>query len=369
MPQADGELIAIFDADFCPQPDFLRQTVPHLVEDSSLGLVQTRWTHLNADYSTLTRVQALALDGHFVVEQTARSRSGLPMHFNGTAGIWRRTCIDDGGGWQPDTLCEDLDLSYRAQAKGWRFVYLPEIESPAELPPQILAFKRQQGRWAQGAVQCLRKLALPVLRSTFLSPIQKIMGLVHLSGYLAYPMMILMLLLSPFVTVRTSIGLDPLRFLTPLFSGPVLVYASSQRAIHPDWKRRLVYFPLLVLVGTGVAWNNTMGAWRGLWQWGGVMLRTPKFSIENQQGEWASSWYRMTSDRAVVGELALALYATVAAAAAWQAGNLGNLPFLILFALSFGLIAGLSLIEMRQGRRIALGEESSPGSQASRDRA
>ena len=347
LGQAQGDLIAIFDADFCPRPDFLLRTVPHLVVRPELGMVQARWSHLNTDYSFLTRVQALALDGHFVVEQTARSRAGLPMHFNGTAGVWRRSCIEESGGWQSDTLCEDLDLSYRAQIRGWRLMYLPDVEEPAELPPQILAFKQQQARWAQGAVQCLRKLSGPLLRSPHLSPFQKAMGLLHLSGYLAYPLMILLLLLTPLLSLYPGTLWAPLRLLAPACLGPLLVYVTSQWALYPDWGRRLKTLPLLVLVGTGVAWNNTLGVVRGLVRWGGEMKRTPKFRLEGQQGRWARSRYRLRRDRGVIGEAGLALYALAATALTWHLGSGGSIPFLLLYAVAFGLVAGMSLWEMR----------------------
>ncbi|HEY77130.1 MAG TPA: glycosyltransferase [Thermoflexia bacterium] len=346
LKEARGEFIAIFDADFCPRPDFLLRTVPHLVARPEVGMVQARWSHLNTDYSLLTRVQALALDGHFVVEQTARSRAGLPMHFNGTAGVWRRSCIEESGGWQSDTLCEDLDLSYRAQIAGWRLMYLPDVEEPAELPPQILAFKQQQARWAQGAVQCLRKLSGPLLRSPHLALHQKVMGLLHLSGYLAYPLMILLLLLAPLLSLHPGVLWDPLRLLAPACLGPLLVYVTSQWALYPDWVRRLKALPLLVLVGTGVAWSNTLGVARGIARWGGEMKRTPKFHLEGRRGGWARSRYRLRRDRAVIGEVGLTLYALVATALAYRSGDGGSIPFLLLYVAAFGLVAGMSLWEM-----------------------
>lgn len=351
LAQARGEFIAIFDADFVPRPDFLRHTIPHFLDNPRLGMVQTRWSHLNARYSLLTRVQALALDGHFVVEQTARSRSGLPMHFNGTAGVWRRACIEDSGGWQTDTVCEDLDLSYRAQARGWRCLYLPEVEGPAELPPQMLAFKQQQARWAQGSVQCLRKLAGPLVRSRALNPLQKLMGLIHLSGYLVHPLMVLLLLLSLPLLFVPSPARGPLSLLAPVCLGPALVYATSQWVLYPDWKRRLSVFPLLVLVGTGIAWNNTLAIWQGMARWGGSFARTPKFRLEGCGGDWQNSQYRLRNDRAVAGEVLLALYALLTASVAWAAGSKGSVPFLLLYVAAFGWVAGLSLIEMRQPQR------------------
>ena len=188
MARAKGELVAIFDADFIPPPDFLRRVVPHFA-DPAIGCVQTRWGHINRDYSFFTRAQALGVDGHFVVEQTARSRAGLFINFNGTAGVWRRACIEDAGGWQGDTITEDLDLSYRAQLRGWRMGYLPHVVVPAELPVQISAFKRQQSRWAQGSIQTVLKMIGPLLRSS--QPWRvKLGGVVHLTNYLVHPLML-----------------------------------------------------------------------------------------------------------------------------------------------------------------------------------
>ncbi len=351
LAQASGEFIAIFDADFCPRPDFLLRTVPHLLSDPRLGMVQVRWSHLNAGYSLLTRAQALALDGHFVVEQTARNRSGLLMHFNGTAGVWRRTCIEGSGGWQTDTVCEDLDLSYRAQLAGWRCLYLPDVDSPAELPPQVLAFKRQQARWTRGSIQCLRKLAPSLVRSPRLTTVQKLMGLIHLSGYLAHPLMVLLLLVTMPLLFYPHLLRGPLNLLGPVAMGPLLVYATGQWALYPDWRRRLLAFPLLVLVGTGIAWNNTLEAWKGLTSWGGTFARTPKFHLEGRQGDWARSRYRLRGDGAVVGEIALTIYALLAAGVAWRTGNSGAVPFLLLYVAAFGLVAGMSLAEMAGLRR------------------
>ena len=200
LHQASGEFIAVFDADFAPLPDFLKRTLPAFLENApqNVGFVQTRWTHLNERYSALTKAQALALDGHFVVEQAARHSVGLPFGFNGSAGVWRRACIEDQavGGWQDDTLCEDLDLSYRAQLAGWQGVYLDDVEAPAELPPQLLAFKRQQFRWAKGSVATLRKLAPSVWRGGW-STVKRTAAYVHLGGYLIHPLLLLLLLVTP----------------------------------------------------------------------------------------------------------------------------------------------------------------------------
>ncbi|HEX7588461.1 MAG TPA: cellulose synthase family protein, partial [Anaerolineae bacterium] len=193
LKSATGEFVVIFDADFAPPVDFLKRTIPYFARPA-VGLVQARWGHLNATYSALTRAQSIALDGHFVVEQTARSRNGLFFNFNGTAGVWRRTCIEQSGGWHGDTLSEDLDLSYRAQLGGWEMIFLPDVVAPAEIPPQIHAFKRQQFRWAKGSTQCLFKLAPRILTARNTSLFKRVEGILHLSGYMMNPMILLMVL-------------------------------------------------------------------------------------------------------------------------------------------------------------------------------
>jgi len=345
LKEARGEYVAIFDADFLPRPDFLRKTVPHFLDRPDLGLVQARWSHLNDDYSPLTRAQAMAFDGHFVVEQTGRDRSGLLMNFNGTAGVWRRACIEDSGGWTSVTLSEDLDLSYRAQLAGWETLYLPTVDAPAELPPQMAAFKRQQARWTQGSVQTLRRLIQPIAQSRRLNPRQKAMALLHLSGYLAHALMILLLLVTlPLLLLeRTLPSLGTIGLLMSL--GPPVVYVLSQEALYPDWRRRLLLFPLLILIGIGIAWNNTMAIWRGLRRWGGTFARTPKFNVEGKAGNWLGSGYRLRLDRSVIGELALTLYALAAAAVAYRTGQRGVLPFLLLYTASFATVAGVEIAQ------------------------
>ncbi len=351
LSQARGEYVAIFDADFCPHPDFLLQTVPHFLARPRLGLVQTRWSYLNADYSPLTRAQVLALDGHFVVEQAGRHRSGLLMSFNGAAGVWRRRCIEESGGWQADTLCEDLDLSYRAQLAGWECLYLPTVDAPAEVPPQIAAFKRQQSRWAQGSLQTLRKLAGPLLRSRRLRWGQKVMALVHLSSYLAFALMVVLLLASlPLLLLPDSVQF-PFGGLELMFLGPPLVYAISQQQLYPDWVRRLRAFPLLALVGIGTAWSNAQAVGRGLTRWGGTFARTPKFRLEERAGRWTDSDYRLHADGSTIGEVVLALYALAAAIVALVTGRYGVIPFTLLYAAAFGTVAGMGLAQTFVPRR------------------
>lgn len=345
LARARGEYVAIFDADFRPHSDFLLRTIPHFQDHRRLGLVQARWSHLNAEFSPLTRAQAIAFDGHFVVEQTGRDRSGLLMNFNGTAGVWRKACIEQSGGWRADTLSEDLDLSYRAQLAGWETLYLPSVDAPGELPPQMAAFKRQQARWTQGSVQVLRTLIGPVFRSRRLSLAQKAMALLHLSGYLAHALMVLLLLVTlPLLLldiappVMGNVGLL-------LSLGPPLVYALSQRRLHPDWGRRLLTFPLLILFGVGVAWNNATAVWHGLTRWGGTFARTPKFRVEGAAGDWLDSRYRLGIDSSVIGEAVLALYALASTAIAHKAGRYGMMPFLLLYAAAFATVAGTELAQ------------------------
>lgn len=345
LQRAKGDYVAVFDADFQPRRDFLLETVPHFVNRPRLGMVQTRWSHLNGDYSPLTRAQAIAFDGHFVVEQTSRDRAGLLMNFNGTAGVWRKTCIEESGGWESTTLSEDLDLSYRAQLGGWETLYLPSVDAPAELPPQIAAFKRQQARWTQGSVQTLRKLVHPILRSRRLSAIQKGMALLHLSGYLAHALMVLLLLVTlPVLALGGKLpSLGNAGLLLGL--GPPLVYAISQKALYPDWRRRLLTFPLLIAVGIGLAWNNSLAVWRGLRQWGGIFARTPKFRIEGSADSWLKSPYRLGIDESLIGEGLLALYALVTTAVAHAMGQYGLIPFSLLYAAAFGTVACMELVQ------------------------
>ncbi len=342
LRSATGELITIFDADFVPPSDFLRRTVPYFQADSRLGFLQTRWGHLNADYSALTRVQALALDGHFAIEQTARQRAGWFMNFNGTAGLWRRTCIDESGGWSGDTLSEDLDLSYRAQLAGWRCAYLPHVVAPAEVPPQLAAFKRQQSRWAKGSIQCLRKLAKDVWRAPR-SLTARVQALVHLSSYLAHPLMVLMLLATLPLLLSGARLNWPLAYLSLASLGPPILYAVAQKALYPDWWQRYARMPLLVLLGGGIALNNSVAVLQGLLGRENRFHRTPKFRLEGKNGRWRDQRYALSLDWMILGELLLALYAALTIAVAWTQGHPWAIPFLCLYLGSFGMVAGVGL--------------------------
>lgn len=344
LKRTAAEFLAVFDADFSPRPDFLRRTIPQLIARPQVGVVQTRWSHLNEVYSPLTRLQALALNGHFVVEQTGRSRSNLLINFNGSGGVWRRACIEAVGGWQWDTMTEDMDLSYRAQISGWRSLYLPDVDAPAELPPQMEAFKQQQARWAQGSTQCLRKLGPRILRSE-LTGRQKLMALVHISSYLTQPLMILLLLTTLPVLWFSQPASSVLGGLWVVSLGPPLLYLVAESSLHRDWGRRLLYFPVLAAVFAGISWSTSHGVWQGLTRWGGTFRRTPKFRLEGRRGRWADSTYRLLPDGMILGEVFLMLYALVTVWIAWARHQYSAIPFLLLFVFGFGIVAGSGVLQ------------------------
>lgn len=346
LSELNCEFAVVLDADFLPEPDFLRSTVPYLVADPMLGMVQTRWGHLNPFDNPLTMIQALALDSHFIIEQTARNRAGWLMNFSGSGGVWRVSCIHQVGGWRATTLTEDLDLSYRAQLAGWRFLYLPHVVVPAQLPPQMAAYKQQQARWAQGSTQTLVRMVGP-LWGAHLTLGQRIMATLHLCQYVPHPLMLSLLLLTPPLMLTNGLHSLPLGVLGLFGLGPPLLYAVSQRALYPDWKRRLLVFPVLLVLGTGLAWSNTMAVVNALRARPHEFRRTPKFD-----GRWAASHYALAVDPAMWGELFLMLYALAGFIAALD--HYPELaPYLALYCLAFGVMAGWSLRDqwlLRWGR-------------------
>ena len=275
MKRATGEFVAIFDADFLPPADLLYNVMPHL-GDEKVGMVQARWDHLNRDASLLTKGQAIFLDGHFVIEHTARNRSGRFMHFNGTAGVWRRTTIDDAGGWQHDTLTEDLDLSYRAQLKGWQFVYLPQYAAPAELPPEMIAFKQQAHRWTKGSMQTALKLLPRILKSKTLPWRVKEEAFFHLTNTAVYPLVVLMTLLMypAFILADAPLKQHPLAqflFATTLFvlatcsASTFFVFAQSELFGRKTGWRTVLYLPYIMALGVGLSLNNTRAVIEAIW--------------------------------------------------------------------------------------------------------
>lgn len=334
----DSELVMVLDADFVPAPDFLRRTVPYLVANPNVGMVQTRWGHLNAYDNALTLGQTLALDGHFVVEQTARNRAGWLINFNGSGGVWRADCIREAGGWSDDTLTEDLELSYRAQLNGWRFLYLPDVVVPAELPQQMAAYKQQQARWAKGSTQTLLRTLIPVWRGR-LTLGQRIMATMHLCQYMPHPLMLTLLLLTPPLMIGRELQDLPFQPLGMVGLGPPLIYVISQYMLYPDWWRRLLAFPVLLALGTGIAWNNTVAVIGGLLpgRKGEEFRRTPKFGAVGM-----GSPYALRIDRSMLVELGLALYATWGIWLAMRF-NRALVPLLAVYSFAFGMVALWSL--------------------------
>ena len=333
-----SEFVGVFDSDFVPSPDFLRQTIPYLVSDPTVGMVQTRWGHINPSDNALTFGQTMALDGHFVVEQTARCRSGLLMSFSGSGGVWRTKCIEEAGGWSDLTLTEDLDLSYRAQLAGWHFLYLPDVVVPAEVPPQITAYKQQQARWAKGNTQVLTFMLGPLWRADL--PLrQRIMATLHLCQYLPQPLMMLMLLLTPPLMAAHALDELPLGPLAAASFGQVLIVVVSQSKLYPNWGRRLLAFPVLLALGTGVAWNNTRAVLGALMGEGGEFRRTPKFASTGR-----SNTYALHGDRATWIELLWAAYALAGALLAMYTYP-SLAPYLVIYGLAFAIVALWSLRE------------------------
>ncbi len=353
LASASGELIAVFDADFVPSPEFLMRSV-HFFSDAGIGMVQVRWEHLNRDYSHLTQAQAIFLDGHFVIEHTARNRSGRFFNFNGTAGVWRRATIEDAGGWQHDTLTEDLDLSYRAQLAGWRFVYLPEVVSPAEVPVEMNAFKSQQHRWAKGSIQTARKLLPRILRSDLPREV-KVEAFFHLTANFTYPLMILLTVLMPVsMVIRFKHGwyevlmLDLPFFWTATMS-VVLFYVASQREIGMPLWRRVKYLPFIMALGIGMCVNQSKAVIEALVGYETGFTRTPKTGMRGRDRGWLKSRYRTLLTAQPLLELALGAYLTSAIWFALDKGVYFSLPFLLLFQWGFFYVGLVSLLQGRLG--------------------
>ncbi len=343
-----GDYVAVFDADFIPQPNFLRRTV-HFFNDPKVGMVQARWDHLNRDHSLLTHIQSVMLDGHFVIEHTARNRSGRFFNFNGTAGIWRKITIGDAGGWQHDTLTEDLDLSYRAQLRGWRCVYLKDVISPAEIPVEMNAFQSQQHRWAKGSIQTALKLLPTILRSD--QPLKvKLEAFTHLSNNIAYLLMVFLSLMMPLATIvrinrgwTESLLVDLPVFILATFS-VCFFYLMSQREVGRSLWDSVRYLPAVLSVGIGLSINNCKAVLEALAGHETAFIRTPKYAVTNKKEPigWLNSSYIKRLDMLPMFELAFAAWFSVAIVYALSQGAaaLASLPFLLLFQLGF-LYVGL----------------------------
>ncbi len=350
---AKGELVLIFDADFVPNPDILERTVHHFL-DPKVAVVQCRWEHINRDFSALTEAQALMLNGHFVMEHAGRNRSGRFFNFNGTAGLWRRAAIVDAGGWHHDTLTEDMDLSYRAQLRGWRFVYLPEIAAPAELPVEMSAFKAQQFRWAKGSIQVARKM-LPRILASNATFAQKSEAFFHLTNNFAYPLLLLLsLLLLPNLVFRTTHGVrEVLMIDLPLFFGTTLsiasFYLASEREVarmtgdkaSSSW-HTLAQLPLVLSLGIGLCVNQTRAVLEAVFGRETEFVRTPKHGIRGKLETWSGKKYRAAKSLTPFFELLMAGYFVVAVQIAFANGHYVSLPFLMLFLFGFAYVGAVS---------------------------
>src|SRR5688572_30140486 len=353
LREASGEFVAIFDADFIPSADFLQRTLPHF-GDSGIGMVQARWGHINQDYSLLTKIQSILLDAHFVLEHGGRNRAGCFFNFNGTAGVWRRTAIESAGGWQHDTLTEDLDLSYRAQLAGWRFVFLADVVAPAEVPVEMNSFKSQQHRWAKGSIQTCLKLMPRILRSKQPFGV-KAEAFFHLSANFNYLLMsVLSVLMFPAMWVRYNMGWTEMLLIdVPLFFAATLsvgnFYVVSQRELYSDWRQRLKYLPFLMSIGIGLCVNNTRAVLEALFGKQSEFARTPKYGIERESDEWVGKKYHQTVGVQPMIELALGLYFTATVFYALVNQIYGTLPFLMLFQVGFLYTGLLSILQQLTG--------------------
>jgi len=347
LKSAEGELIAIFDADFLPPSDFLSKTVSLFV-DSTIGMVQTRWDHLNENYSMLTRAQAFGLAGHFVVEQNGRNSAGFFMNFNGTAGIWRKTCIEDAGNWQDDTLTEDLDLSYRAQMRGWKFLFLNDVVTPAELPAEINALKSQQYRWTKGAVETARKI-LPKLWRSDLPLKIKLHSTLHLTNNFVYPFILILALLNlPLILIKKNVPESDIFFIIFAFfllsfGASFLFYALSQKTLYKDWKKRMLLFPLFMSGSMGFSINNTRAVLQGLFKVRTPFIRTPKYELIGTRGTFSGKKYSISTDKMVIVEILMSLYSCLGVVIAVYYFELGIVPFMLMFFAGFSLIGYLSI--------------------------
>jgi cellulose synthase/poly-beta-1,6-N-acetylglucosamine synthase-like glycosyltransferase len=355
LETATGEFVAVFDADFCPPPDFLMRTV-HFFMDPNVGVVQTRWSYINRDYNFLTEVEAMLLDGHFILEHGARSRAGYFFNFNGTAGILRKSMIADAGGWQHDTLTEDSDLSYRAQLKGWRFVYLPGLDCPSELPVEMHGFQVQQSRWAKGLTQVAKKLLPSILKADIPARV-KAEAFLHLTPNISYPLMIVVsALMLPVMIVRFYMGVWQMVFIDlPLIAASFwsisLFYVVAHRELYPkNWKRSVLLLPMLMAVGVGLTIINTRAVLEAIFGIQTSFARTPKYAIGDRPVNLEVKKYRRRSGWLPYFEILCGGYFVAMIVFAIQTYNFFAIPFLVLFVLGYWWAGFGTLYQEQQGR-------------------
>ena len=351
MKSATGEFIAIFDADFAPPPTILHEMI-HYFTDSQVAVVQGRWTWINRHYSNLSEIEAILLDGHFVIEHGGRNFSGRFFNFNGTAGMWRRVAIDEAGGWQHDTLTEDTDLSYRAQLKGWKFVYAPDIVCPSELPVEMNSFKTQQARWAKGLIQVAKKILPRVWRSH--EPLKiKVEATLHLTANIAYPLMVVFsVILLPAMIVRFYQGWFQMLYLDlPLFLASTCsvssFYMVAQRELYPkEWRGRIKYIPFLMATGIGLAVSNTKAVLEAVVGKQTEFVRTPKYRLETgEEGYEGKKYVRRRAGWIPIIELCLAGYFLFTTVYSFSMENYLTTPFLLLFFMGYSYMGTMSLFQ------------------------
>ena len=362
MQTTDTDLVAIFDADFIPPTWFLKRAIPHFSK-SNIGLVQCRWGHVNENYSTITQVQALSLDFHFLIEQKAKSNSHLFMNFNGTAGIWRRTCIENAGGWHTATLVEDLDLSYRAQMKGWKCVFLPDVVVDAELPAQMNAAKRQQFRWAKGSIQCAIKLLSDITLKRRIAIEAKIQAFIQLTRHIVYPLMLIQFLALP-VLLAAQINLYVVSFLpaitlaTYLAMGPGAFIVIIQGMYGKSWKSRAKLLPALLVYNAGMSVNNTVAVFDAVLGKKNEFLRTPKYGIITKDDDWRNKAYNLPFTQTTLLEIFFGVYGIMAIFISIFSNNPIFVPIIALQTIGFFFIAYMSLSHTRFKRNKSNNDKS-----------
>lgn len=351
MQTTDTELVAIFDADFIPPEWFLKRAIPNFSKPN-IGLVQCRWGHVNENYSAITQVQALSLDFHFLIEQKAKSNSNLFMNFNGTAGIWRRNCIEDAGGWHTATLVEDLDLSYRAQMKGWKCVFLSDIVVNAELPVQMNAAKRQQFRWAKGSIQCAIKLLSDILLKRKVTFEAKVQAFIQLTRHIVYPLMLIQFLALP-VLLAGHVNLYVISFLpaltiaTYLALGPGAYIMIIQSMYQKSWKSKAKILPALLVYNAGMSVNNTVAVFDAVLGKKNEFLRTPKYGVLKKKDDWKENAYNLPFSQITLLELFFGVYGVLGIFIAIFSNNPVFVPIIGLQGIGFFYIAYLSLSHTR----------------------
>ena len=347
LKTSKGEFVAIFDADFIPRKNFLRVVIPFF-KDPKIGMVQTRWEHLNRSYSLITQILSLALDGHFVMEQQARNKANYFINFNGTSGVWRKECIYDAGNWEADTLTEDLDLSYRAQLKGWKFKYLTDFTTPAEVPSEIVSVKSQQFRWTKGAMETCRKILPRVWKSKF--PLKlKIISTFHLTNNIVFPFILIACILNtPIVLIKNTGQYDTyftfMSVFVLAFIASFLFYLYSQKDVYEDWRKRIILFPLFMAGSMGFAINNTKAIFQAVINKKTEFVRTPKYLIVDKNDSWVDKKYVHNKiSLSVIFESLIAIYSFAGVVISVITLQISALPFQLMFSFGFGLVAYLSI--------------------------